>query len=216
MCRINFAKLVVLVLSIGLFKDKARISSGSYLFCQTGIKFGCDKLKTIKQIANLVAINALVKRKCEICGTTIIPYPLSTGPNCGDKMYYSFHCDDSIGQLSFEMPGGNYLVTGIDEELQKFSIRDEDSSKEKRGSLFLVLLGVIGASVIIPCASFLLCYLGKSKKVTGRGTQHANSSIVILLINKNIFNENPESDQLLKLPSTQKTKKAIRGMQPST
>ncbi|KAG5224931.1 G-type lectin S-receptor serine/threonine-protein kinase [Salix suchowensis] len=175
---------------------------------------------------------ALVKRKCEICGTTIIPYPLSTGPNCGDKMYYSFHCDDSIGQLSFEMPGGNYLVTGIDEELQKFSIRDEDckatksmgyrtqtnhswpfnviggcdtgfadveirwtapseplcssldecndwphstcTSKEKRGSLFLVLLGVIGASVIIPCASFLLCYLGKSKKVTGRENKESN------------------------------------------
>ncbi|KAJ6761886.1 hypothetical protein OIU74_024534 [Salix koriyanagi] len=245
---------------------------------------------------------ALVKKKCEICGTTIIPYPLSTGPNCGDKMYYSFHCDDSIGQLSFEMPGGNYYpVTGIDEELQKFSIRDEDckatksmgystqtnhswpfnviggcdtgfadveirwtapseplcssldecndwphstcssatdgkkrclciksfrwdpktvdcipASKKKRGSLFLVLLGVIGASVIIPCASFLLCYLGKSKKVTGRGTQHANSLIVILLINKKIFNENSESDQLLKLPSTQKTKKVIRGVQPST
>ncbi|KAJ6696619.1 hypothetical protein OIU85_003014 [Salix viminalis] len=73
----------------------------------------------------------LVKGKCEICGTTIIPYPLSSGPNCGDKMYYSFHCDDSIGQLSFEMPGGNYLVTGIDEELQKFSIRDEDCKATK-------------------------------------------------------------------------------------
>ncbi|KAJ6745071.1 PROMASTIGOTE SURFACE ANTIGEN PROTEIN PSA [Salix purpurea] len=187
-------------------------------------------------------------------------------------MYYSFHCDDSIGQLSFEMSGGNYLVTGIDEELQKFSIRvgDDDcktnesmgysteswpfnvigrcdanrsksrlgssfedtgfseveirwtapseplcssldecndwphstcssatdgkkrclciksfrwdpitvdcipASKKKRGSLFLVLLGVIGASVIIPCASFLLCYLGKSKKVTGRENKESN------------------------------------------
>ncbi|KAJ6761880.1 hypothetical protein OIU74_024528, partial [Salix koriyanagi] len=169
---------------------------------------------------------ASVKRKCKICGTTIIPYPLSTGPNCGDKMYYNFLCKSAF-QLSFETPDGkNYSVTGIDEELQKFSIRvgDDDckanesmgdsteswpfnvigrcdanptdgkksclciksfrwdpktvdcipSSKEKRGSLFLVLLGVIGASVIIPCASFLLCYLGKSKKVTGRENKESN------------------------------------------
>jgi hypothetical protein len=73
-------------------------------------------------------LSASVKRKCQICGTTIIPYPLSTGPNCGDKMYFSFHCDDSSGQLSFEIPGGAYYsVTGIDEELQKFSIHVEDA-----------------------------------------------------------------------------------------
>uniref|UniRef100_A0A6N2KLI9 non-specific serine/threonine protein kinase n=1 Tax=Salix viminalis TaxID=40686 RepID=A0A6N2KLI9_SALVM len=228
----------------------------------SGTTFSSSKQETSID-TEVASDEASVKRKCKICGTTIIPYPLSTGPNCGDKMYYSFLCDDSSGQLSFEMPDGkNYNVTGIDEELQKFSIRvgDDDckanesmgysteswpfnvigrcdanlsksrlgssfedtgfseveirwtapseplcssldecndwphstcssatdgkkrclciksfrwdpktvdcipASKKKRGSLFLVLLGVIGASVIIPCASFLLCYLGKSKK----------------------------------------------------
>ena len=29
-------------------------------------------------------------RNCEPCGTNVIPYPLSTGPNCGDPMYIAF------------------------------------------------------------------------------------------------------------------------------
>lgn len=220
---------------------------------------------------------ASVKRKCEICGTTIIPYPLSTGPNCGDKMYFRFHCDDSISQLMFEAPdGAQYRVTGIDEELQKFSIDvgyvyctaiesmgnymqqhnqswpfhvigrcdanrsntilgssfegtrfaeveigwakpseplcnslDEcndwqhstcssatngmkrclcsksfwwdpktvsciPASTKKRRSVYLVLLGVIAASVIILCASFFLYYLRRSTKVTGRENRENN------------------------------------------
>nr|TKS16477.1 hypothetical protein D5086_0000023040 [Populus alba] len=236
-----------------------------------------DRGRDLKVRVPLSAI-ASVKRKCEICGTTIIPYPLSTGPNCGDKMYFRFHCDDSISQLMFEAPDGAYYrVTGIDEELQKFSIDvgnadctaiesmgnymqqhnqswpfhvigrcdanrsniilgssfegtrfaeveigwakpseplcnslDEcndwqhstcssatngmkrclcsksfwwdpktvsciPASTKKGRSLYLVLLGVIAASVIILCASFFLYYLRRSTKFTGRGTQYANS-----------------------------------------
>ncbi|KAI9094172.1 hypothetical protein K1719_026754 [Acacia pycnantha] len=34
---------------------------------------------------------------CEPCGTTIVPYPLSTGPNCGDPLYFKLNCDNSTG-----------------------------------------------------------------------------------------------------------------------
>ncbi|WJX49848.1 hypothetical protein P8452_36234 [Trifolium repens] len=40
-------------------------------------------------------------RTCEPCGTNIVPYPLSTGSNCGDLKYFNFRCNTSTGQLSF-------------------------------------------------------------------------------------------------------------------
>ena len=44
-------------------------------------------------------------------------------------MYFRFHCDDSSSELTFEVPvtGAYYRVTGIDEELQNFSIQVEDA-----------------------------------------------------------------------------------------
>ncbi|XP_011018678.1 PREDICTED: G-type lectin S-receptor-like serine/threonine-protein kinase At4g03230 [Populus euphratica] len=231
-------------------------------------------------------ISASVKRKCEMCGTTVIPYPLSTGPNCGDQMYFRFHCDDSSSQLMFEVPGGAYYrVTGIDEEFQKFSIHVEDAnckaiesmgnykqqrnqsspfyvigrcdanrsniilgssfedtgfveveigwiqpseplcnsldecndlphstcspardgmkrclcnksfwwdpktvncisaSTKKRRSLYLVLLGVVAASVIILCASFFLYHMRRSTKVTGRENRESIQGNVAFHLN---------------------------------
>ncbi|KAM1010104.1 hypothetical protein TB1_044748 [Malus domestica] len=40
-------------------------------------------------------------RDCEPCGTTIIPYPLSTRPGCGDPLYFRFKCNNFTGQVSF-------------------------------------------------------------------------------------------------------------------
>ncbi|KAM1888168.1 hypothetical protein ACFX13_046326 [Malus domestica] len=40
-------------------------------------------------------------RDCEPCGTTIIPYPLSTSKGCGDPMYFHFECDNFTGQVNF-------------------------------------------------------------------------------------------------------------------
>ncbi|KAF5458403.1 hypothetical protein F2P56_022432, partial [Juglans regia] len=34
-------------------------------------------------------------RSCERCGTYTIPYPLSTGQDCGDPMYFFFDCNTS-------------------------------------------------------------------------------------------------------------------------
>ena len=62
-------------------------------------------------------------RNCEPCGTNVIPYPLSTGPNCGDPMYFSFYCNNSTGQLSFKALTRTYRVNVIYPSEQKFVIQ---------------------------------------------------------------------------------------------
>ncbi|WJZ99594.1 hypothetical protein VitviT2T_018022 [Vitis vinifera] len=65
-------------------------------------------------------------RNCETCGTNLIPYPLSTGPNCGDPMYFSFRCDKATDQVWFALPNGSYRVTSITPERSKFLIQVND------------------------------------------------------------------------------------------
>lgn len=48
-----------------------------------------------------------------------IPYPLSTGPNCGDSSYYSFNCNKSI---SFVTLSGEFEVVNIDKKNRRFVI----------------------------------------------------------------------------------------------
>ncbi|KAG6661330.1 hypothetical protein CIPAW_03G166200 [Carya illinoinensis] len=62
-------------------------------------------------------------RNCETCGTYMIPYPLSTGPKCGDPMCFNFYYNISTGQVNFESPGRNYRVTTIYPETRKFIIQ---------------------------------------------------------------------------------------------
>nr|XP_007149927.1 hypothetical protein PHAVU_005G110800g [Phaseolus vulgaris]ESW21921.1 hypothetical protein PHAVU_005G110800g [Phaseolus vulgaris] len=67
-------------------------------------------------------------KSCDPCGTYEIPYPLSTGPNCGDPTYNKFNCNELTGNLTFTMPGGNsYEVTWIDEDKRVFYIKVDDS-----------------------------------------------------------------------------------------
>lgn len=68
-------------------------------------------------------------RNCEPCGTTVIPYPLSTGPDCGDPMYSSFHCDNSTGRVSFLVPGDKYRVSSIDPDKRKFVIATQRAKR---------------------------------------------------------------------------------------
>ncbi|KAK7272324.1 hypothetical protein RJT34_28843 [Clitoria ternatea] len=71
---------------------------------------------------------------CEPCGTNTIPYPLSTGPNCGDPTYNKFHCNLE-GQVWFKTPRGNsYRVTGIHEADTRFYIQMDDSNRCEPGS----------------------------------------------------------------------------------
>ncbi|XVE49801.1 hypothetical protein DITRI_Ditri01bG0111000 [Diplodiscus trichospermus] len=77
-------------------------------------------------------------RTCETCGTNVIPYPLSTGPSCGDPMYSGFNCqtENDTGLVSFNANGQTYRVTSINPDTQRFSIQVEDAEKCRvRGSV---------------------------------------------------------------------------------
>ncbi|KAI4334053.1 hypothetical protein L6164_018790 [Bauhinia variegata] len=65
----------------------------------------------------------LTPRTCEPCGTNIIPYPLSTGPNCGDPMYSGFNCDNSTGLVNFVSQNVSYRVAAINPTEKKFFIK---------------------------------------------------------------------------------------------
>ncbi|CAN6574357.1 unnamed protein product [Malus baccata var. baccata] len=63
-------------------------------------------------------------RDCKPCGTTIIPYPLSTRLGCGDPMYVSFKCNDSTGQVSFVgLNDTLFRVISINSSTQRFFIQ---------------------------------------------------------------------------------------------
>lgn len=62
-------------------------------------------------------------RSCEPCGTNLVPYPLSTGPKCGDPSYESLSCNASDGQLSFTTLSGSYEVTSMDTHKRTFFVR---------------------------------------------------------------------------------------------
>ena len=76
-------------------------------------------------------------RNCEPCGTNLIPYPLSTGLNCGDRIYFSFYCNNFTGQVSFKTPSGTYRVTSIDPSTRTFVIQEEKHAEnpDARNSL---------------------------------------------------------------------------------
>ncbi|XP_014501568.1 G-type lectin S-receptor-like serine/threonine-protein kinase At4g03230 isoform X2 [Vigna radiata var. radiata] len=68
-------------------------------------------------------------KSCEPCGTYAIPYPLSTGSNCGDPMYNYFNCNKPTGKVTFMIPGRisySYPLTWIDEDSRMFSIQTDD------------------------------------------------------------------------------------------
>ena len=65
-------------------------------------------------------------KSCQPCGINVIPYPLSTGSDCGDPMYFSFYCDNSTGKLSFKTHNGTYNVTTINQDRRTFAIQEKD------------------------------------------------------------------------------------------
>lgn len=78
-------------------------------------------------------------KTCIPCGTTMIPYPLSTGPDCGDPMYLKLNCDNSTGDLSFMMPRHNLSVISINSDAQNLIIQTDDTNlcddKDQRDQL---------------------------------------------------------------------------------
>lgn len=70
-------------------------------------------------------------RTCEPCGTNTVPYPLSTGPNCGDLAYFNFRCNTTTGQghLSFTAANNvSYRVIRVDQSRRKFTLQNQDYS----------------------------------------------------------------------------------------
>ena len=59
----------------------------------------------------------------------MVPYPLSTGPSCGDPLYFNFSCNHSAGQLSFSTTTSSdtHKVTSMDVESRKFVIQVDPS-----------------------------------------------------------------------------------------
>uniref|UniRef100_A0A803L8I7 non-specific serine/threonine protein kinase n=1 Tax=Chenopodium quinoa TaxID=63459 RepID=A0A803L8I7_CHEQI len=79
-------------------------------------------------------------RGCSPCGTYIIPYPLSTGRNCGDPSYFHFHCNSTTSQVIFSTPRGNFNVTSIDQDAKNFTIQVRHSNcDDKYIKLFMSL-----------------------------------------------------------------------------
>lgn len=74
-----------------------------------------------------IFITELTKKDCGICGSDIIPYPLSTRPNCGEPLYYSFRCDADNGSVYYKAPNNDdYRVTNINREKRTFSIHMDE------------------------------------------------------------------------------------------
>ncbi|XP_058729575.1 G-type lectin S-receptor-like serine/threonine-protein kinase At4g03230 isoform X1 [Vicia villosa] len=77
---------------------------------------------------------ATTPRTCEPCGSNPVPYPLSTGPNCGDPTYFNFRCNPSMGQLSFTNDttsnniSVNYRVIRVAPSSKTFTIYNEDNT----------------------------------------------------------------------------------------
>ncbi|KAL4199933.1 hypothetical protein AMTRI_Chr03g147230 [Amborella trichopoda] len=66
---------------------------------------------------------ATSQKSCPNCGAMEVPYPLSTGPNCGDPDYKLF-CDPSKQQLFFEsLNRSSYRVLRIDRTMQRMVVQ---------------------------------------------------------------------------------------------
>ncbi|XP_057494292.1 G-type lectin S-receptor-like serine/threonine-protein kinase At4g03230 [Actinidia eriantha] len=81
---------------------------------------------SVRVVASSIGSTA---RECKPCGTNVIPYPLSTGKNCGDPMYFNFFCNSSTGQVRFQTLDGTFWVTSINPETQKFVIETKKSKE---------------------------------------------------------------------------------------
>ncbi|RVX13680.1 wall-associated receptor kinase-like 20 [Vitis vinifera] len=68
----------------------------------------------------LCAVCAMAANRCPDCGNTSVPYPLSTGADCGDQEY-KIRCD--AGTLRFDTLNSSYSISSITPQIQRFVIR---------------------------------------------------------------------------------------------
>ncbi|KAK1571774.1 hypothetical protein Q3G72_022808 [Acer saccharum] len=60
--------------------------------------------------------------RCPNCGSTPVPYPLSTSPTCGDQSY-KIRCDSTNGTLQFDTLNNSYPITSINPSIQQLVIK---------------------------------------------------------------------------------------------
>lgn len=67
---------------------------------------------------------SLSARRCADCGSSPVPYPLSTGPDCGDQSY-KIRCSSSNPQpqLFFDTLNNSYPISSISPETQRLTIQ---------------------------------------------------------------------------------------------
>ncbi|KAF3771698.1 Wall-associated receptor kinase-like 15 [Nymphaea thermarum] len=81
----------------------------------TGISFFC--------LTILLLLSCSAGKQCGNCGSTAVPYPLSTSPGCGDPKYPVF-CNTSARALFLKsINGTEYPITSIDPQSQTFIIQ---------------------------------------------------------------------------------------------
>ncbi|KAK4836078.1 hypothetical protein QYF36_018255 [Acer negundo] len=60
--------------------------------------------------------------RCPNCGSTPVPYPLSTSPTCGDQSY-KIRCDSTNGTLQFDTRNNSYPIMSINPSIQQLVIK---------------------------------------------------------------------------------------------
>nr|XP_011460144.1 PREDICTED: G-type lectin S-receptor-like serine/threonine-protein kinase At4g03230 isoform X2 [Fragaria vesca subsp. vesca] len=83
-----------------------------------------------------------IVRDCQPCGTTTIPYPLSTRSDCGDPMYLSFWCNTSSSEFIFHgSDDTSFRVINISRSTQQFIIKSKNKdycdSRNRRPNISL-------------------------------------------------------------------------------
>ncbi|PHT56052.1 G-type lectin S-receptor-like serine/threonine-protein kinase [Capsicum baccatum] len=111
-------------------------------------------------------IEAITRRNCKPCGPNIIPYPLSSQPNCGDPMYYSFSCDNLTGEASFKTLNGSYPVIDIDKENRTFVIQVH---AENAGNSCDAKTQVVWLNQSLPFHPINRCFDGKLQNLSSGG-----------------------------------------------
>ncbi|XP_015065701.1 G-type lectin S-receptor-like serine/threonine-protein kinase At4g03230 isoform X2 [Solanum pennellii] len=114
-------------------------------------------------------IGAITRRNCKPCGSNIIPYPLSSQPNCGDPLYYSFSCDDLTGQVHFRTLKGSYPVIDINKENRTFVIQVR---AENAGNSCDTKTKILWLNQSLPFHRIDQCDEGKSQNLSPGGLRN--------------------------------------------
>ena len=115
----------------------------------------------------------LTTRNCGTCGTNMIPYPLSTGPKCGDPEYFRFNCDYDTGQVSFKVIDSSYRVSSIDPKALKFVIQVKDANCSSPSLIRQI------PKLKSPFSMTGVCNASKTDKFSSNSKTTLNSSVEI-------------------------------------